>query len=228
MSDLPGESPLNPIPPVVMSLFLVLLVIEVLFNLAAQGLIGGPQGVGWRVGAISEYGFSPAVWDRVAGRGDYSYDLIKRFVTYAFVHGSFTQALFGGALLLALGKFVGDVFHPVAVLVVVGFATVAGAVIYGMTAPATTALLGIYPAVYGLIGAFTYMMWMRLGVLGQNQYRAFLLIGVLLGLQLFFALAFGSTPSWIADVTGFVAGLTVSLLVAPGGWKQFVRRMRQR
>ncbi len=228
MSEHRGESPLNPIPPVVLSLFLVLLLIEVLFSLASRGLIGGPQGVGWRIGAISEYAFSPAVWDRVAGRGDFSYDLIKRFLTYAFVHGSFTQALFGGALLLALGKFVGDVFHPVAVLVVVGLATVAGAVVYGMTAPATMALFGIYPAVYGLIGAFTYMMWMRLGALGQNQYRAFLLIGVLLGLQLFFALAFTSTPSWIADVTGFVAGLAVSPLVAPGGWRGFVRRMRRR
>jgi rhomboid protease GluP len=228
MSEVRGESPINPIPLIVVGLFLVLLVIEAVLSLSAQGLIGGRQGIGWRINAISDYGFSPVVWDRVVDRGDYSFDLLKRFFTYAFVHGSFTQALFGGALLLALGKFVGDVFHPMSVLAVFVASIVMGAVVYGMTAPDNMALFGVYPAVYGLIGAFTYMMWLRLGELGQNQYRAFQLIGFLMGLQLFFGLVFGSTPSWIADVAGFVTGLCISPLVAPGGWQGFLRRMRQR
>lgn len=228
MQEMQDTNPLNPLPPVVLALFLVLIGIEAVLTLAAEGLIGGRQAVGWRIAAINDYAFSPAVWAQVTERGDLSFDMLKRFLSYVFVHSSFTHALFASALLLALGKFVGDVFHAGAVLVVLVAATLAGALAYGLLAPGNVALFGAYPPVYGLIGAFTYLMWLRLGQLGQNQYRAFQLIGVLLGIQLFFALVFGGSPAWIADVAGFAGGLAVSPLVAPGGWQAFMRRMRQR
>ncbi len=57
---------------------------------------------------------------------DFSFGMLRRFVTYAFVHGSFTHAIFAGVLLLALGKFVGEVLGEVAVLVVFLVATVGG------------------------------------------------------------------------------------------------------
>lgn len=228
MQDMQDANPVNPLPPVVLGLFLVLMGVELVLTLAAEGIVGGPQGVGWRIAAIDGYAFSPAVWERVTERGDLSFDMLKRFVGYVFVHSSFTHALFAAALLLALGKFVGDLFHAGAVLAVLGAATLSGAVAYALLAPGNVALFGAYPPVYGLIGAFTYLMWLRLGQLGQNQYRAFQLIAVLLGIQLFFALVFGGNPTWIADVAGFAGGLAVSPLVAPGGWQAFMRRMRQR
>jgi len=225
---MPAEMPVNPLPPVVIALFAVIVLIEAALSLASQGLIGGAQGVGWRINAVQDYAFSPAVWEQVVSRGDWSFDVIKRFVTYAFVHANFTHALFGAALLLALGKFVGDVFHSLAVLVVFVVSSIAGAVVFGIAVQVNLPLIGIYPAVYGLIGAFTYLMWLRLGQMGQNQYRAFQLIGFLMAIQLLFGLLFGGDKSWIADVAGFVAGLLVSPLVAPGGAAAFLRRLRQR
>jgi len=39
----------NPLPPVVVALFLVLMRIEVSMSLGAHGIISGPQAIGWRL-----------------------------------------------------------------------------------------------------------------------------------------------------------------------------------
>jgi rhomboid protease GluP len=224
-----NDYPVNPIPPVIIGLCVIIALIEVTFSMASAGLIGGQLGVGWRNQAIlQDYSFTPYVWDQVVQQGDYSFDVLKRFVTYAFIHGSSTQAIFGVAILLALGKFVGDVFHPLAVLAVFLLSGIVGAAVYGATLNQNIALFGVYPPDYGLIGAFTYLQWLRLGQMGQNQLRAFQMIAFLMAIQLLFALLFGGSPTWIADITGFVTGLLLSTLLAPGGWTAFMRRMRSR
>jgi rhomboid protease GluP len=222
------EYPVNPIPPVAIALFVVIAGLEAVLSLAAAGMVGGPAGIGWRVAAIEDYGFSPAVWDQIMGAGDRSFDMLKRFVTYPFVHGSFTQALFGAALILALGKFVGEKFHPLAVLVLFFASAIAGAVAFGIFVNQNTPLFGAFPPIYGFIGAYSYVLWLRLGQTGENQLRAFRMIGFLMALQLVFALLFGSQPFWIADIAGFVAGFALSVLLSPGGWAAFVGRVRSR
>ena len=222
------EPVVNPIPPVVIVLCLIVVLVELALSAAAAGMIGGPQGIGWRIAALQDYAFSPLVLDRVIAVGDFSFDLLKRFVTYGFLHASFTHALFAAALLLALGKFVGDVFSGVAVLIVFFGALVFGAIIFGLIAEGPVPLIGLYPAVYGLIGAFTYILWVRLGASGENQVKAFQLIGFLLALQLVFGLFFGSDPSWLAELAGFAFGFVVSIIVAPGGWTALVDKLRER
>ncbi|MEN8896620.1 MAG: rhomboid family intramembrane serine protease [Yoonia sp.] len=222
------EPVVNPIPPVVIVLCLIVVLVELALSAAAAGMIGGPQGIGWRIAALQDYAFSPLVLDRVIAVGDFSFDLLKRFVTYGFLHASFTHALFAAALLLALGKFVGDVFSGVAVLIVFFGALVFGAIIFGLIAEGPVPLIGLYPAVYGLIGAFTYILWVRLGASGENQVKAFQLIGFLLALQLVFGLFFGSDPSWLAELAGFAFGFVVSIIVAPGGWTALVAKLRER
>lgn len=224
----PFESPFNAIPPVILLLVVAVVVIELTLSAGAAGLAGGPGGIGWRLTALNDYAFSPAVLDYVWTRGDTSPDLLKRFVTYAFVHGSFTDALFGAALLLALGKFVGDVFSPLATLAVFVLGTLAGALAFGLFVGGATPLFGVWPAVYGLIGAFTYVLWLRLGAAGQSQIAAFRLIGFLLALQLIFGLLFGSSPIWIAELAGFAVGFAASIVLAPGGWSALLVRLRQR
>lgn len=222
------QNPINPIPPVVIVLVLIVVGVEAMLSLAALGWVGGPQGVGWRLAAIEDYGVWSAVFDWMVSRGDFSPDLLVRFVTYPFIHGSITHAVFGAVLLLALGKFVGDVFHPVSVLLVFFVSAIAGGLVYAALLGSDQPLYGVYPPVYGLIGAFTYLMWLRLGAVGANQYRAFLLIGFLLAWQLLTGVLFGGSPQWVADVTGFVAGLGLAPLVGPGGWAAFLRRIRTR
>ena len=224
----PTAMPVNPIAPVVIILVLAIAGVEAVLSLAAAGLLGGQAGIGWRHAAIGDWAFSPAVWDLVTDQGNRDWPVMRRFLTYGLVHGSFTHALFGAALLLALGKFVGDIFHWAAVLAIVVAGLVAGAVVFGVILDGPRPLFGCYPAVYALIGAFTYVLWLRLGRQGENQLRAFRLIGMLMALQLLFGLIFGAEPSWIADLAGFVAGLAVSIPLSPGGLSALRDRLRAR
>jgi rhomboid protease GluP len=226
MSERP-ETPVNPIPPVVVLLTLLIVAVEAVVSLGETGLVGGPSAIGWRLQAASDYAYSVRVWE-VVTQGNLDPAVLMRFLTYPFVHDSFTHALFAAALFLALGKFVGDVVHWAAVLVIFVVSVLTGAVVFGIVLTENHTLIGAYPAVYGMIGAFTYLLWMQLGASGQNRLQAFRLIGFLLGLQLVFGLLFGANATWIADVAGFFGGILITPLVAPGGWTAFLARIRQR
>lgn len=228
-----NQSPINALPPVIVVICVVMGMVELAFGAGAQGLAGGPEAIGWRLQAIQSYAFAPPVLDAVWARGDYGIDMIRRFVTYPFVHGSFSGAAFGIALILALGKFVGDAFGNVVTLLLLLLTTVFGALVFGvvLTGPSEV-LLGAFPPAYGLIGAYTYLIWLHLGRSGENQLAAFRLIGVLMGLQLIFGVigsfAGGVPKTWIAEVAAFVFGFVVAPLMAPGGWTAFLDRMRDR
>lgn len=227
MSSPTNISPVNPLPPVVVALFIVIVAIEARFALGARGLLGGPEAIGWRLDALRTYGFSGDIFDWMVENHQYPAEHMLRFVTYQFVHGSFTQALFSGIMLLALGKFVGEIFAGWAVLLVFIISGIGGAVAYGVFLNEPFPLFGAFPAVYGLIGAFTYVMWLRLGQLGERQISAFRMIGFLMGIQLLFALIAGGNKDWVADVGGFVTGLALSFFVSPGGWAKIHAKIRR-
>ncbi len=222
------ESPVNPIPRVVLALFGCIVVVEMVLTMANQGLVGGAQGVGWRIYATQEFAISPALVDRMFEHGDYSWGTLRRFVGYTFVHINFTHALFAGALLLALGKFISDFLHPASVFAIYVASAVAGALAFAFALDGRMPLVGAYPPVYGFIGAYTYLTWLNLKFMGANQLNAFRLIAVLLALQLVFALLFGGNKDWIADVAGFVVGFGMTTLLVPGGWAAFLARLRNR
>lgn len=221
-------SPVNPLPPVVVALALAMFLVEVVFNLGARGLLGGAEAIGWRSEAIGTY--TPSGWllGRMFELGRYPAEHLLRFVTYPFIHVSFTHMIFAAVLTLALGKFVGEVFRWWAVLLVFFGSAIVGAVVYGGFIDSRVALIGAYPAVYGLIGAFTFLLWVDLAAHGANQYRAFTLIGFLLFIQLIFGVFFGGGPDWIADVAGFITGFALSFVVSPGGWSRALDKMRRR
>ena len=227
MSSNPNtQSPVNPLPPVVVALFLVIVGVEAAFSLGAKGFIGGPGALGWRNSAIQTYGFNSDIMGWMFANGRFPQEHIIRFVSYIFVHGDFTHALFGGAMILALGKFVGDVFNQWATLTLVLISSIVGALVFGLIAPEQPWLTGAFPGVYGLIGGFTYLMWLKLGQMGERQYRAFTLIGFLLGIQLVFGLLFGSNSTWLADLAGFGAGFLASFFLSPGGFRKLRDKIR--
>ncbi|MEY1554564.1 rhomboid family intramembrane serine protease [Yoonia sp. R2331] len=223
-----NQSPVNPIPPVVIVLCLIAVLVELVLSAGQFGVVADRTAIGWRINALQDYSVSPAVLEWMHARGDYAPEMLMRFLTYPFVHASFTQALFGAALLLALGKFVGDALGNLAVLVVFLATSIGGAIVFCLIASGTTPLFGLFPPVYGLIGAYTYVIWLHLGRTGQSQLAAFRLIGFLLALQLVFGLLFGAGNAWIAELAGFVFGFAVATLLVPGGWAALVQRLRQR
>ena len=208
----------NPLPPVVAALFLFIIGIEAVFSLGTRGLIGGPEAVGWRLTAIEDYAFSGEILAWMWETGRWQAEHLIRFVSYPFVQVSFTQALFVGVFVLAMGKMVAEVFGGIAMLAVFVLSGIGGALGYGLLINDPFPLIGGFPPVYGLIGAFTYMLWRSLALVGANQARAFTLIAVLMGIQLVFRLLFGLHNDWVADLAGFATGFGLSFFVSPGGW----------
>ncbi len=228
MSHPDDSSPFNPLPPVVVVLFLAVVIPEIAFFLGSKGLIGGPQAVGWRQAMIQDYGFSGDILRWMISNGIYPPEHLVRVLTYPFLHGGFSQTLFAAALLLAMGKFVGEVFRPSATLAAFIIPSICGALVYGLAARDNPWLYGAFPGIYGLIGAFTYLLWLKLGQQGGSQARAFVLIGFLMGAQLLFSLLFGGMLRWVADLTGFCTGFAASFVLRPGGWAKLRARLLQR
>lgn len=220
--------PLNPLPPIVWVLALPIIAMEVVLGLAASGILGGIEGAGWRLQAMERFAFSPDLMRVMIERGEYPWEHLMRLVSYPLVHGNTTHAVFALVILLALGKMTGEVFRWWAVAVVFFGASIAGALAYTAAPWVQAPLIGAYPPVYGLIGSFTYLLWVGLAAVGANKFRAFTMIGFLLGVQLLFGLLFGGGSEWIADLAGFAAGFALSFVVSPGGWAKVVAMIRQR
>jgi membrane associated rhomboid family serine protease len=229
MDQDPNAPPLNPLPPIVWVLALPLIAMELVLSLAERGLVGGAQGIGWRLQAVERFGLFPELLKHQWLTGGAFPEELHRLVSYALVHGSFTHAIFAVVMLLALGKWVGEVFRWWGVAVVVLGSAAAGALAYGLLIPDLRApLIGAYPAVYGLIGAFTFMLFTNLSRVGANKFRAFSLIGALLAVQFVFGVLFGGGWEWVADIAGFAAGFLLSFVVSPGGFRRVLDQIRQR
>lgn len=232
------EPPLNPLPPVVWALALPMIVLECILQLADRGVLGGAQGVGWRMTLLSRMVFVPEqlawMWDtRQVAPAE-----AARLLSYAFVHLGFTHAAFVVVFVLALGKFVGEVFRPLPLALLFLGSTIGAAVVYALVVlqvPALRAdggralpLVGGYPGAFGLIGAFTFILWLRLGAVGAPTWRAFSLIGMMLAVRLIFGLLFGGGPDWVADLAGFGIGFALSFVLIPGGPARLLAHLRER
>ncbi len=227
MNDPNNTPPVNPLPPVVLLLFAAVALPELMFTMGAQGWIGGPDAVGWRLAAIEKYGFSGDLFDWMLTNGRWMPEHLQRFVTYSFVHGTFTSTLFSAVLMLALGKLVGESMGQVAVVVLYLGGSIFGALVYALLLNDPAWLVGGFPAVYGLIGGYSFLMWQRLADTGQQQLRAFSLIAILMGIQLLFGVFFGPNTQWVADLAGFAFGFAASVLLVPGGLARVLYHLRR-
>lgn len=229
MQDNEYTQPLfNALPPAVVALALAIFAVEVTLTLAEWGWIGGRQGVGWRLQAVREFAFFAPVLTWLIDTGNWMSGEARRFLTFPFVHLGITHAAFVIVFLLALGKLVGEVFGNLAVIVLFFACGVFGAVIYAGLIGDDLPLVGGFPSVYGLIGAYTFLLWVRFKAMGENEWQAFTLIGFLLGIQLFFGIFFDVGWDWVAEVAGFVFGFVLTPALVPGAFRRFLERMRQR
>lgn len=221
-------SPFNALPPVVVALAVVIAGLELMFQGASLGLIGGAGGVGWRLDAIRDW----AVFDEIAAymwaRGAVLPEELVRLLSYPLIHTGFVHAAFVVVFILAIGKMVAEVFSPLAFVLLFWFSAVMGALGFVLILDSPYPLIGGYPGVYGLIGAFTFIMWTEARLRGGNRYRAFGLIGMLLAIQLLFGVIEGEFGNVVGDLTGFAAGFAASFVLRPGGWSRLRDRLRAR
>lgn len=228
-----NESPINPLPITVWILVLPIIISEIVFGLGQAGVIGGAQGVGLRLTAMQHAAFAPEMVQRMWQVGVVDWSQLYRLLSFSFIHVNFTHAAFVVVFTLALGNMVAREFKPRSVLALFFGSAIGGALIYTVIMTLIRAplepLIGGYPAVYGLVGAFTFLLWTRLAAANANRMRAFTLIGMLLLFQLVFGLVFGGAGyGWIAEIAGFFCGFGLSFLLVDGGIKRAVYHIRQR
>ena len=228
MEDPDFHPPVNPMPATVTLGFLALAGIEVVLSLAEAGIIGGPAAVGWRLALIRDFGFSGDVFDWMVANMQFPLRDLSRVVSYSFIHLGFTHAIFACVLLLALGKMVAEAMGQVAFLAIFFVSGIFGAVVYALVLDDPVWLVGAYPSVYGLIGGYSFVMWRKLAGQGEQQYRAFSLIAVLMGLQLIWGVFFDAGTQWVAELLGFACGFALSFVFAPGEWGRLRERIRHR
>lgn len=221
-------APFNPLPPVVWALLLAMGGVEAVLLAGAQGLVGGPEALGWRLALIQRIGFSGALWEWMVETRRFPPEHLIRLLAYPLVHATALQTLFVLVLLAALGKAVGDVLSGWALAVLVLASSAGGALVYATLWPEPVWLTGGYPAVFGLVGAFTVLIWTRAVAEGASRLRAFALVAVLLTIRVGLGLWHGFSQDWIADVAAFALGFALTFLLAPGGWRTTLDRLRHR
>lgn len=232
------ESPLNPVPAIVWILALPMIAVEAVFGLAQLGFLsnGGGAGAGlaMRQIAVEKTAYVPQMLLRMWSTGTVFPEQLARLLTYSFVNVSLVNAVFVIVFTLALGNMVANQFRALSVVVLFFGSAIGGALVYTLFAGIFPQirfqpLMGGYPAVYGLVGAFTFLLWIRLGQQNANRMRAFSLIGMLLLFQLVFGIIFQSeSMTWIAELAGFATGFLLCFVLVPGGIRHLMAQLRQR
>ena len=213
--ETPKAAALNPMPPVVMALFLMIAGVEALFALASIGVLGAGFDASWRFLAIERYGMNTNLVSWMRDTQDYGAEHLVRFVTFSFLHASFMQAAIACALFLAMGKMVGSVFSAPALLLFFFVPAALGALVYCLISPEAGWLFGAFPGIYGLKAQ------------QAPAGKAFNMIAMLIGIQLVFGIFLSGRLLWIADLAGFIGGFTLSVLLLPGGLARLAQALRR-
>ncbi len=226
-----NQSPINPLPPVVWVLALAMAGVELMFQAGEAGFVGGPEAIGWRLEHARQFGFFDTVFDWMRQNRTFPLEHVQRFATFHFVHSNFTHAAFVVVFILALGKFVAELFSAWTVLVVFFGSAMIGAAGYSIILDDGTLLIGGYPGVYGLIGAFTWILFTDARMAGNSGISAFRLIAFFMALQMIYKVLFETSNDWLAELIAFGAGFALCFVLAPGARRRlrgYLDRMRSR
>lgn len=225
------ERPFNPISPIVVVLVLAMVALELVFQAAESGLVGGPLATGWRVETIQNFGFHKAVFAHIMQGGKIEPKVIWPFFSYLFISWTFMHMLVAASLILALGKMIADMFSGLAVFVLFVACGLAGALAFGWLAADGKTLVGAYPVFYGFIGTFTWIQIYELRAKEASILPAFSAIIGLVVLRLGFGFYAGVPHDWSADLAGLITGFLLAYVLAPDGKdriRRWVQAIRQR
>jgi membrane associated rhomboid family serine protease len=223
MSDSPPPA-VNPLPPAVIVLFLAVVI--------GEAYIAGAEAQLWgqfdaRIGLIRQFAFLPEGFERAVSAGIWQAELFWRMLTYPFVHAAVMQSILASVLILALGKFVGEILGNTAVFAIFGISSLFAALGYAQFTSSTYPLFGGYPPAYGLIGGFSFVLFSRAEGLLSHQLRAFRMLGLLMAINISFSLFSSGPPLWVAELCAAVAGFISAALIQPGGLASLVAKFRR-
>ena len=210
------NSPLiNPLPPVILIITLLLVVVEIIFQIVEVGLLSSFSNEITRNNVIVNYAFFGSLQDWMISNLNFKWSFLCRYFTFPFIHFNFLQTVIAIVMFLALGKMVCEVYNGFLFLILIISSSFCGAFFYGLILDDQFPLVGAFPAIYGLIGAYTYLLWVSMKFLGARSANAFILVAVLLGIQIIFKVVFNGSNDWVADLFGFLTGFLFASLIQP-------------
>ncbi len=215
--------PINPLPPLIAVLACAIVGIELLFQLGHYRIVGGASAFGWRINALQDWAFQGSLLEYAYQTGRLGTEAAVRIFTYPFVNESFHPAFFGSVLLLALGTAVSKVYPGWAVVLVLVLSTVTGAVVFTIAEGGDRLLTGDFPAVYGLLGLYTWSLWINAEPGTSERWQAFRLVGLLTTLQLLALAIYGRGSNLLGELSCFVLGFVVAFVVGPGSRERLAR-----
>ena len=208
----------NPVSPFLVVLVAAMVLVELILQAAEWGLIGGPEAIGWRLDLARDFGFHKAVFEHLLVGGVIEPKVIWPFFSYIFVHQSFAHMVVAAALILGMGKMISDRFSGTSVLVLFFGCGVMGALAFGVfSTSGGFPLIGAYPVFYGFIGTYTWISVAALRKQQKNILPAFNVVGLLLLFRGAFALVYGLSNSWSADLAGLITGFLLAYILGPEG-----------
>ena len=192
----------NPVPLQLWLIVGLMAVIEVLFSASDAGLIADNL----RLDAI-EYG---AFWPQIL-TGDLQPLLpaqqVYMFLSYAFLHISFSHLIWNVVLILAIGKFISDQTGPWPMVGLFTTCTVAGSALFFLIGSHQLPAIGASASAFGFIGLWQYWHWQ----VEDEDYRSFnpvikatLVMGVL---NVITALLTDGNVAWVINAAGSMVGI---------------------
>ena len=219
----PTTPAVNPLPAAVIILVLIVVLGECYMAGAEANLWGRSDA---RISLIRHVAFLPEVFQRSLSAGIWVPELFLRLITYPFVHGSLIQAIFASVFTLAMGKFVGEVLGNFAIILIFFTSAIFAALGYAFLTDDSFPLFGGFPAAYGLIGAFTFVLFSKsFGILSQ-QFLSFRLLAILMIINISFALFQSGPALWVAELSAAVTGFVAATIIHPGGIRLIIGKFR--
>ena len=206
---------LNPLPWGVWALTLAIAGVEMVLWAGAHGLVNWAGSAGWRTQALVAVGISPAVQGWMVETGQTPLAHLVRYLAFGFVHLGPAQAALVVVITAALGKYCAERLGSLRLLLLLACAQAAGGFTFGLVAAPEAWLIGGYPLIFALAGAYGWLAWHAAHGMAA-QWRAVALVAVLIIGRLALAALVGGGADWVADLTACAAGAALAPILRPG------------
>lgn len=190
----------TPLPRSLLALFFFIAAIELVLTAADAGYLADPRcGCGCCARAPSGsllHGAQPL----------YPAQPVTMFVSHALLHGGFLHMAMNMAILLALGRFVGDRYGAGAILPIFFVGAVAGGAAFGLLSHSPVPMVGASGAVFAFLGVWTVWDFRRHRAAGVSASPVWRRVAVLVGINVVMYVGLGGT----------LAGRRISAAFSPG------------
>jgi membrane associated rhomboid family serine protease len=195
---------LNPLPWAVWLLALGIAGVELVLWAGAHGLVNWAGSAGWRAQALVAFGVNPDLQGWMWDSGRYPPEGLWRYLVYGFIHLGPMQAALVVVITAALGKACAERLGSLKTLLLLILAQVAGGVAFGLVADPGAWLIGGYPMIFALAGAYAVLMGSR---------AALLMVAVLVVARIGLMLVAGGGMEWLADLTALATGAALAYML---------------